>query len=545
MTRVSILKIGVLVMVALVVGVAVGSVHVALAQEGPVSAAETDPFWAASYWNNTTLAGSPIVSRSDPNLDFQWGYGSPDPNINNDNFSARWTRYIYFEEGVHRFTATTDDGMRIWVNDQLILDQWRTQPVRTFVVDRSLASGHHLVRVEYFEVGGEATARVAWERLGSGQPPSTIVNWRGEYFNNRDLAGSPVLVRDDATVDFNWGTGSPAAGVVSSDNFSARWARTLPLSAGNYRFKVTTDDGARLWVNNAKIINEWREQSTRTFSSDIYLPSGDIPIRLEFFEANGGAEIKLEWQRVDSPAPTPTPTPSSSKWAGEYYSNPNLSGAPTLTRNDGSIDFDWGRGSPDSRIPADNFSVRWTRTMRFDRGTHRFTTETDDGVRLYVDGRLMIDRWYDQGRTKTSVDVSLSKGNHTIVMEYYERSGAAVAKLSIVRPENTTSPVGNIITCVPPQPQNYAWIKLYRLNGSNQWVSIGRGIGSIHPTGYLKIDGLPVDVGRFGEQGEPYKVEMWVNGRVALSTGDFFGSESEFRVRPHVDNYTPWQCPRQ
>ena len=53
-----------------------------------------------------------------------------------------------------------------------------------------------------------------------------------------------------------------------------------------------------------------------------------------------------------------------------------------------------------------------------------------------------------------------------------------------------------------------------------------------------------MDVDRFGWVGEPYKVEMWVNSRVVLSTGDFHAGQPEFRVRVNADNYTPWSCPR-
>jgi hypothetical protein len=157
---------------------------------------------------------------------------------------------------------------------------------------------------------------------------------------------------------------------------------------------------------------------------------------------------------------------------------------------------------------------------------------------------LLIDKWRLQPATKYSAEIRLSQGQHTVVMEYQERGDRAVARLRMYELRQGTTPVGNLITCVPPQPENYAWIKLYRLDGSNRWYSIGRGIGSINPTGYLKIDGLPVDTGRFGNAGEPYKIEQWINGRVAQSTGDFQRGEPEFRLRPFVDNSTPWGCSR-
>ncbi|MGL4648885.1 MAG: PA14 domain-containing protein, partial [Caldilineaceae bacterium] len=271
---------------------------VAQAQDEPVRAAVTDPYWVAAYFKNTSLAGAPVLIRNEPNLDNNWGTGGPE-GLQNDFFSARYTRYILTEAGVYRFTATSDDGIRIWVNDVLILDQWREQAERTFVVDRSLSAGHQLVRVEYFEATGSARVKVSWEKVGSGTVPPTGSSFRGEYFNNRDLAGSPTLVRNDANINFNWGQGSPDPS-ISSDNFSVRWNRTLDFAAGNYRFTTTSDDGVRVWVNNALIIDQWREQSARTFSGEIFLPGGLVPLRVEYFEATQSASIQFSWQLLGS-----------------------------------------------------------------------------------------------------------------------------------------------------------------------------------------------------------------------------------------------------
>jgi hypothetical protein len=99
---------------------------------------------------------------------------------------------------------------------------------------------------------------------------------------------------------------------------------------------------------------------------------------------------------------------------------------------EGFLNFDWASGSPGPScgLGADNFSVRWTRNVYFDEGTYRFTVTSDDGVRLYIDGALKLQKWLDQGSTTYTVNVPLSGGDHDIKLEYYENGGDAVAKLS-------------------------------------------------------------------------------------------------------------------
>jgi hypothetical protein len=124
----------------------------------------------------------------------------------------------------------------------------------------------------------------------------------------------------------------------------------------------------------------------------------------------------------------------------EYYNNKNLSLWPVLVRTDRSIDFDWGTGSPDSRVHADQFSVRWGGTLNIPRsGPVTFSMTVDDGGRLWVDGRTIIDKWFDQAATTYEATVNLSMGSHFVQMEYYENTGLAVAKLQW-RPGTPTPP---------------------------------------------------------------------------------------------------------
>lgn len=148
---------------------------------------------------------------------------------------------------------------------------------------------------------------------------------------------------------------------------------------------------------------------------------------------------------TDTPATTATPTPDIiiSDWRGEYYDNPTLAGNPVYVRNDVTIDFNWGGGSPDPRLPEDRFSARWTRTQDFAGGFYRFTTVSDDGVRFWVDGQIVVDEWHDGVLESRAVDLYISEGQHSLRLEYYENLGGAMIQLywtSVVPPTTTPSP---------------------------------------------------------------------------------------------------------
>ena len=389
-----------------------------------IDQALADTGWTAKYYNNRDLSGSPVSTVSETNLDHDWGAGSPNDAINADNFSAEWTRNLYFAPGNYRFIATTDDGMRVFVDNNPIIDVWYDSQAHTVTADIYLSGGNHDIRVEYYEAGGNAVARVNWALVSGAS-----ALWRGEYFNNTSLSGAPVLSRDEAQINYNW-SGSPGSN-VASDLFSVRWTSNLSLDAGVYRFTATADDGVRLWVSGQLLIDQWREQQATSFTVDISVAGGSVPVKMEYYENGGTAVAALTWARIsDTPAPPPQ-SPTITNWRGEYFNNRDLAGSPAVVRNDSAIDFVWGSSSPiPNAIDSDHFSVRWTQTVNLAAGQYTFTANSDDGVRVWVNGQQIIDAWSIHNVQPFAGTISLPGGPVEIRMEYYEYTGLAEARLS-------------------------------------------------------------------------------------------------------------------
>ena len=110
--------------------------------------------WKGEYYANPHLAGPAALVRYDTAINFDWGDKSPAAQIPVDNFSVRWTRTVYLSAGDYRFTATVDDGVRLWVDDQLLIDQWEQHPASTYTKDVTLGAGYHAIRMEYRELTG-------------------------------------------------------------------------------------------------------------------------------------------------------------------------------------------------------------------------------------------------------------------------------------------------------------------------------------------------------------------------------------------------------
>ena len=241
-------------------------------------------------------------------------------------------------------------------------------------------------------------------------PPPSGASWRGEYYDNPDLTGQPILVRDDPALDFNWGPDSPAPG-IPADNFSVRWTRPFEfVQEGDFRFLADVDDGVKLYLDGWLIIDEWNT-NPYILHSGVFgdIKPGVHTIIVEYFEAGGDAHARVWFEQT---------IVSVDKWVGEYYNNPDFRDAPVLVREDDDIDFDWGNDEPESGMADD---------LEFDAGNYDFEARLaeDDRVKIYLDNWLILDEDEDRGGVVTGDFDNIGAGYHTIKVEYQDYSGDA------------------------------------------------------------------------------------------------------------------------
>jgi beta-glucosidase len=115
----------------------------------------------------------------------------------------------------------------------------------------------------------------------------------------------------------------------------------------------------------------------------------------------------------------------------EYFNNQELRGPAAATRTDARIDFDWGRYNPAPELTGNNFSVRWTGKLKApESGKYTLGFTADDGARLYLDGKLLVDAWASNPRKTATAEIALEAGrSYDLRMEYFQYQRENIAKL--------------------------------------------------------------------------------------------------------------------
>jgi RHS repeat-associated protein len=293
----------------------------------------------ADYWNvpanypGGAPTSPPQLSRVDPNIDFDWGLGSPSSGtVNSDWFYARWSGFFVAPAtGNYYFGSRMDDALSIFVNDTYINNQPGT-PCYTMVcygILVSLTAGQVVpFRVEFQEATSPAYAHVyvkgavaeqivpqSWLRTVP-RPIAQSHGLVGHYYtddgshNLDSTSKTQFLSRTDSVLSFNWGTGSPVPG--GPGDFMTRWTGYLTVPTdGYYQLGTLGDDGTRIRLNGSadNIVNTWGSCCSLVYSGPVHLsPSQPVAITIDHYDSGGPGAMNLY---VKSPTVTEQIVPTS------------------------------------------------------------------------------------------------------------------------------------------------------------------------------------------------------------------------------------------
>jgi len=288
-----------------------------------------------------------------------------------------------------------------------------------------------------------------WDNTIGGDVVSSVQvqprtsDWHVEYYSDSNLGTRCHDTYQGGTYVFgDWDNDAPVSG-CPSEYFSARFSRSIDFPGGDYTFALGYDDGARIKVDGVTVVDGWAPSAQHY--ETLNLSSGYHNVEVEYYENMGGAYLTAFWWGPGFDVSRQSR--DDSQWYAQYWGNRVLWWDSVVRVNEGQgfLNHQWDMDGPGYNLPTDRFSSRFERNLHFPCGRWRFDLSSDDGVRFWIDGDLILDEWRDQVAT-FSPEVDLSDGEHQLKVEHYENGGVANIQMSWVQLSecDTTPPNGRI-----------------------------------------------------------------------------------------------------
>ena len=317
------------------------------------------------------------------------------------------------------------------------------------------AAGAHTLTARAVDNAGAATSSAAVAITVTAAPPPPPppagAGLRGQYFSNASFTGAAALVRNEAPA-LNVGAGAAPVTGFATSGWAVRWEGTITSAAsGSHVLRTSNlaDDGVRVWVNNVLVIDNWAQPAATSRTATVTLQANvALPIRVEYFDQAGAAQLALAWQLPgatvfqDVPATAFAATViAGNGLRGQYFNNTAFTGTAGLVRNElPALNLGAGAG-PVAGFGTSGWAVRWTGMLTSSTsGSHvlRASNLADDGVRVWVNNVLVIDNWAQPAATSRSAMVTLSANAAVpIRIEFYDRAASARLAMDWMVPGST------------------------------------------------------------------------------------------------------------
>ncbi len=357
--------------------------------------------WTGTFYSDPNFSGFDTQITGINGLNFDWGTERPIINgvkvpITNcpnsptctDNFSARFTSTQNLIPGQYSFVISSDDGVRFYVNGILMLDKFIVRNLTSNTISVAITTQPVNLTVEYFEGVGRAFLQVVWFRGAPGSTPTfpPVTPTRSVPVRNSYV---------EHTIPLTWNAVSWAVGYrvqVASDKLFSHVVWNDDTLSANTLSVITPylNDGIYYWrvrvKNNAITWGGWSVPDTFTINAYKY----------------------------------------GTNWHGTFFptdAQPSI--GVTVDHIDG-LNFNWGIGVPMidgvavAGIPPDRFNATFFSGQTFAGGTYTFYVSSDDGVRVYIDNELMLDKFVGRTLTEDVFNATLTAGLHALYIEYFE-----------------------------------------------------------------------------------------------------------------------------
>lgn len=238
--------------------------------------------YTAQYYNNRYLTLGPALTQCEGwPISHDWGSGGPGSGVGSDNFSARWTGRAYIAGGTYTFIARADDGVRVWIDNNLIIDAWRDQAATEYRASRAVSSGDHDIKVEYYENGGAAVAQFRWEQATGIGRSTVIVDDQSSGFGHYGTYWWQQSIGYNGHMWWTWTNGGSVSSYAYwSASISGRYEvyAFIPnnyATTRNASYALNTSSGIT-WasVNQNNYYDQWVSIGTYDFTSGADVSGG-------------------------------------------------------------------------------------------------------------------------------------------------------------------------------------------------------------------------------------------------------------------------------